>query len=151
MGNKKNEYQVILSKSEYDDLCAKADYNVEQIEQKALNLWKWEGRVNLNIDLNLRSARTDINNYDSYTFDSYAYLSERGKFTIPSELRERLRVIITGYTKSLMEKSFGEHLTEINNIINLENQHERMIKRYKIFTLTGWVVGILAILAAAIL
>lgn len=151
MGNKKNEYQVILSKSEYDDLCAKADYNVEQIEQKALNLWKWEGRVNLNIDLNLRSARTDINNYDSYTFDSYAYLSERGKFTIPSELRERLRVIITGYTKSLMEKSFGEHLTEINNIINLENQHERMIKRYKIFTLTGWAVGILAVVAAAIL
>lgn len=151
MGNKKNEYQVILSKSEYDDLCAKADYNAEQIEQKALDKWKWEGRVNLNIDLNLRSARTDINNYDSYNFDSYTYLSERGKFTIPSELKERLRVIITGYTKSLMEKSFGEHLTEINNIINLENQHERMIKRYKIFTLTGWAVGILAVLTAAIL
>lgn len=80
-----------------------------------------------------------------------AYLSERGKFIIPSELKERLRKIIEGNTFQLMEESFGEHLSTLNNIIRLERQYERLIKRYKVMTLTGWLLAVLIVIMLVIL
>ena len=100
----------------------------------------------LSINLCLKSARKDIDGYDEYRFDNYCYLSERGKFIIPSELKERLREIIEGNTFQLMEESFGEHLSTLNNIIRLERQYGRLIKRYKVMTVTGWLLAVLIVI-----
>lgn len=148
---KENDYQILLKKSVFDDLKEKASYTEDQIAERALKMWEKEGRVRLDITLKLRSSRVDIDDYDEYSFGNYAFLYNSGKFCMPSNLKEKLRTIIEYQTKSLMEKSFGEHLTHINNIVNLEAKHEKLIKRYKVFTLTGWLVGILAVIAAAIL
>ena len=146
-----NDYQILLKKSVFDDLKEKASYKEDQIAEKALTMWEKEGRVRLDITLKLRSSRADIDDYDEYSFGNYAFLYKSGKFCIPSKLKEQLRTIIEYQTKSLMEKSFGEHLLHINNIVKLEAKHEKLIKRYKVFTCTGWLVGILAVIAAAIL
>lgn len=147
----KNNYQILLKKSDFDDLREKASFTEEQIAEKALKMWEKECRVRLDITLKLRSSRVDIDDFDEYSFGNHAFLYESGKFCIPSKLKEQLRTIIEYQTKSLMEKSFGEHLLHINNIVKLEVKHEKLIRRYKVFTLTGWLVGILAVVAAAIL
>lgn len=146
-----NNYQILLKKSVYDDLKEKASYTEEQIAEKALKMWEKEGRVRLDITLKLRSSRVDIDDYDEYSFGNHAFMYESGKFCMPSKLKERLRTVIESQIDFLMEKSFGEHLLHINNIVKLESEHGKMIRRYKVFTLTGWLVGILAVIAAAIL
>ena len=147
----KNNYQIILKKSDFDDLREKASFTEEQIAEKAIKMWEKEGRVRLDITLKLRSSRVDIDDYDEYSFGNHAFMYESGKFCMPSNLKERLRAVIESQIDDLMEKSFGEHLLHINNIVKLEVKHEKLIKRYKVFTLTGWLVGILAVVAAAIL
>lgn len=146
-----NNYQIILKKLDFDNLMEKASYTEGQIEEKALRMWEKEGRVRLDITLKLRSFRVDINDCDEYSFGNYAFMYESGKFCMPSKLKEKLRTVIEYQIGDLMEKSFGEHLLHINNIVKLEAEHEKLIKRYKVFTLTGWLVGILAVIAAAIL
>lgn len=133
-----NNYQILLKKSVYDDLTEKASYTEEQIAEKALKMWEKEGKVRLDITLKLKSSRVDIDDYDEYSFGNYAFLYESGKFRMPSKLKEKLRTVIEHQISDLMEKSFGEHLLHINNIVKLEAKHEKLIKRYKVFTLTGW-------------
>lgn len=146
-----NNYQIILKKSDFDDLREKASFTEEQIAEKALKMWEKEGRVRLDITLKLRSSRVDIDDYDEYSFGNHAFMYESGKFCMPSKLKERLMVVIENQIDDLMKKSFGEHLLYINNVVKLEAKHEKLIRRYKVFTLTGWLVGILAVIAAAIL
>lgn len=50
-----------------------------------------------------------------------------------------------------MEESFGEHLSTLNNIIRLERQYERLMKRYKVMTVTGWLLAVLIVIMLAIL
>lgn len=94
--------------------------------------------------------RNNIDSYDTYHFDSYSLMWTSGKFYIPEKLKEKLRIMIAYQTKNLMEKSFGENLLHINNVINLERRRERQIKRYSLFALTGWIVGTLVIAIAAL-
>lgn len=101
-------------------------------------MWEKEGRVRLDITLKLKSSRVDIDDYDQYSFGNYAFLYESGKFRMPSKLKEKLRTVIEHQISDLMEKSFGEHLLHLNNIVKLEAKHEKLIKRYKVFTLTGY-------------
>lgn len=149
-----NKLQDILADylhgGESDEVIAKFEELLD-IEEKAYEIWDKEGRVLLSINLCLKSARKDIEGYDEYRFYNYCYLSERGEFIIPSELKERLKKIIEGNTLQLMEESFGEHLSTLNNIIRLERQYERLIKRYKVMTLTGWLLAVLIVIMLAIL
>ena len=145
------DYQIIIDKKRFDHIMERAYLSEKLIKEKAYELWEKEGRVLLSINLCLKSARKDIEGYDEYRFDNYCYLSERGKFIIPSELKERLRKIIEGNTFQLMEESFGEHLSTLNNIIRLELQYERLIKRYKVMTVTGWLLAVLIVIMIAIL
>lgn len=48
-------------------------------------------------------------------------------------------------------ESFGENLARLNNIIRLERQYERLIKRYKVMTITGWLLALLIVIMNAIL
>lgn len=145
-------YQIMLSKQEYDKITELANANQELINQKAREIWEKEGKVIIEIGMQLKSdRRNDIDSYDTYHFDSYSFMHTSGKFYIPERLKEKLRTMISYQTKSLMEQSFGENLLHINNVINLEIHHERQIKRYSIFALTGWIVGTLVIAIAALL
>ena len=45
----------------------------------------------------------------------------------------------------------GEQVPTLNNIIRLERQYERLIKRYKVMTLTGWLLALLIVIMNAIL
>lgn len=145
-------YQIMLSKKEYDRITELANANQELINQKAREMWEKEGKVMIEIGMKLESdRRNNIDSYDTYHFDSYSLMWTSGKFYIPERLKEKLRTMIAHQTKSLMEKSFGENLLHINNVINLERRRERQIKRYSIFALTGWIVGSLVIAIAALL
>lgn len=147
-----DNYQIMLSKKEYDRITELANANQELINQKAHEMWEKEGKVSIEIGMRLESDRREnIDSYDTYHFDSYSLMWTSGKFYIPERLKEKLRTMIAYQTKSLMEKSFGENLLHINNVINLERHHERQIKRYSIFALTGWIVGTLVIAIAALL
>lgn len=66
-------------------------------------------------------------------------------------MKERLADIIKVNTDQLMEESFGRNLVHINKIICLERQYERLIKRYKVMTLTGWLLAVLIVIMNAIL
>ena len=146
-----DNYQIMLSKKEYDRITELANANQELINQKAREMWEKEGKVSIEIGMRLESdRRNNIDSYDTYHFDSYSLMWTSGKFYIPERLKEKLRTMIVYQTKSLMEKSFGENLLHINNVINLERRHERQIKRYSIFALTGWIVGTLVIAIAAL-
>ena len=147
-----NNYQIILDKKEYDRIIELANANQELINKKAREMWEKEGKVIIEIGMKLESDRREnIDSYDTYHFDSYTLMWTSGKFYIPERLKEKLRTMITYQTKSLMEKNFGENLLHINNVINLETHHKRLIKRYSIFALTGWIVGTLVIAIAALL
>ena len=147
-----DNYQIMLSKKEYDRITELANANQELINQKAREMWEKEGKVSIEIGMKLESdRRNNIDSYDTYHFDSYSLMYTNGKFCIPQRLKEKLRTMIAYQTKSLMERNFGENLLHINNVINLERHHERQIKRYSIFALTGWIVGTLVIVIAALL
>lgn len=144
-------YQVIIDKKQFDRLNEQTNLSQKAAYDRAKEIWDKEGKVDLTIRLYLKSSRKDIEGYDEYRFDNYCYLSERGKFIIPKKMKERLKKIIEGNTLQLMEESFGEHLSTLNNIIRLERQYERLIKRYKVMTLTGWLLAVLIVIMLAIL
>lgn len=144
-------YQILLYKKEYDRITELANANQELINKKAREMWEKEGKVMIEIGMKLESdRRNNIDSYDTYHFDSYSLMWTSGKFYIPEKLKEKLRIMIAYQTKNLMEKSFGENLLHINNVINLERRRERQIKRYSLFALTGWIVGTLVIAIAAL-
>lgn len=144
-------YQVIIDKKRFDRLNEQANLSQKLLYRKAKEIWDKEGKVELTIRIYLKSERKDIEGYDEYRFDNYCYLSEKGKFIIPNKMKERMKEIIEDNTLHIMKQSFGENLAHINNIIRLERQYERLIKRYKVMTLTGWLLAVLIIIMLAIL
>lgn len=144
-------YQVIIDKKRFDRLNEQANLSQKLLYRKAKEIWDKEGKVELTIRIYLKSERKDIEGYDEYRFDNYCYLSEKGKFIIPNKMKERMKEIIEDNTLHIMKQSFGENLAHINNIIRLERQYERLIKRYKVMTITGWLLSLLIIIMLAIL
>jgi hypothetical protein len=144
-------YQVIIDKKHFDRLNEQTNLSQKAAYDRAKEIWDKEGKVDLTIRLYLKSSRKDIEGYDEYRFDNYCYLSERGKFIIPKKMKERLADIIKANTDQLMEESFGRNLVHINKIICLERTYERLIKRYKVITITGWLLALLIVIMNAIL
>lgn len=144
-------YQVIIDKKRFDRLNEQANLSQKLLYRKAKEIWDKEGKVELTIRIYLKSERKDIEGYGEYRFDNYCYLSEKGKFIIPNKMKERMKEIIEDNTLHIMKQSFGENLAHINNIIRLERQYERLIKRYKVMTLTGWLLALLIVIMNAIL
>lgn len=125
---------IQLEDREYENLVELAQFNEQQIEEKAIKLWKEKGVAEIRITID--SGR-DYDDVYSITASSYVMYKD-SKFHIPETLRSRFREIISEAVNDYIPKKFGN----ITQIINNYNGRVSSLNRFK-FTMmaiaaSGW-------------
>ena len=128
---------VQLKDYEYNELYEKAKLNEQQIEEKALSLWKEKGVAEIHITV------STIKNYkDEYYIKCFASLWYKdGKFQIQEDVRSRFEKIIESAVQNRAEEEFGD-LVNTRNILN-KRLHD--VSRLKVIlyaiAASGWAVA----------
>ena len=128
---------VQLKDYEYNELYEKAKLNEQQIEEKALSLWKEKGVAEIHITV------STIKNYkDEYYIKCFASLWYKdGKFQIQEDVRSRFEKIIESAVQNRAEEEFGD-LVNTQNILN-KRLHD--VSRLKVIlyaiAASGWAVA----------
>lgn len=101
---------VQLEQYEYDKIIELSKLNEEQIEKRAMELWKEKGVAEINIKIDMG------NDYDdTYSIDCKAYMFHKDeKFKISYDLRNRLSEIIKENVMWNIENKFGGLTKAIN-------------------------------------
>lgn len=125
---------IQLRDYEYNELIEKAKLNEQQIEEKALSLWKEKGAPSITVKLEIREDYDDYQYIDCFTF----FHNGNHRFEIPEKIRSRFEQIIKNYTKDFAKIEFGDIIKAINNL-NKEYRDFRYLK-YILYTIaaSGW-------------
>lgn len=128
---------VQLKDYEYNELYEKAKLNEQQIEEKALSLWKEKGVAEIHITV------STIKNYkDEYYIKCFASLWYKdGKFQIQEDVRSRFEKIIESAVQNRAEEEFGD----LVNTLNILNKRLHDVSRLKVIlyaiAASGWAVA----------
>lgn len=128
---------VQLDEYEYNKLAELAKLNEEQIEERAIKLWKEKGVAEITIKID---TGRDYNDY--FHIDCSTYLCYKdNRFYIPENVRERFRKIIKEDVMWNIEERFGD----LKGAINKFNQKAKWIGYTKfifyMMALSGWAVA----------
>lgn len=128
---------VQLDEYEYNKLADLAKLNEEQIEERAIKLWKEKGVAEITIRID---CGRDYD--DNYCIDcSTSFFYKDNKFYIPENIRERFRKIIKEDIMWNIEERFGDLKGAINNF----NRKAKQIGYIKfilyMMALSGWAVA----------
>lgn len=144
--------KVELTQNDYNRLVSMAKMNAKKIEERAREIYEKEGVVNIAFDGRFQTRRDGDLSVEHYKFDviceSY-HVSPNGKeyekplFFIPQKMRERIAENVKRYVEDAFESKFGEHLTRLNAIKDLEAKTDREWRKFIVWTVTGWLLAVL--------
>lgn len=128
---------VQLDEYEYSKLTYFAKFNENEIEKRALDLWKEKGVAEITIKIN---TERDYNDY--YRIDCSTNLFYKDdRFYIPENVRERFRKIVKEDVMRNVEERFGD----LKGAINKFKQETKWIGYIKfiflMMALSGWTVA----------
>lgn len=128
---------IQLDEYEYNKLADLAKFNEEQIEKRAIGLWKEKGVAEITIKID-----TGRNYDDNCHIDCSTYLFYKdNRFFIPENIRERFRKIIKEDIMWNIEERFGD----LKGAINKFNREAKWIGYTKfifyMMALSGWAVA----------
>ena len=128
---------VQLDEYEYNKLADLAKLNEEQIEERAIKLWKEKGVAEITIKIDTGRNYDDNCRIDCSTYFSY----KDNRFFIPENIRERFRKIIKEDVMWNIEERFGD----LKGVINKFNREAKWIGYTKfifhMMALSGWAVA----------
>lgn len=128
---------VQLRDYEYNELYEKAKLNEQQIEEKALSLWKEKGVAEIHITVDTNKDWRD--EYYIKCFTSFWY--KDGKFQIQEDVRNRFEKIIKSAVQNRAKEEFGDPV----KYVNILNKRIYYVARLKVIlyaiAASGWAVA----------
>ena len=145
--------KTLINTKDYEELVSKASMTEDEIKEQARNLAEESNKVDVLISINLYSVADSSNSLGGYKYKMDAIVNAYPKdnsLTLTQEDTDKLADEIHNQAGKVIEKSFGEQITRINHLMELEEQYQKMTKIYKTITLTGWLLSIVILLASII-
>ena len=147
--------KIELTQNDYNRLVSMATMKAKKIEERAREIYEKEGVVKIEFDGRIQTRRYGELNTEHYKFDvscgSYTVSPtgeyEKTLFTIPQEMRERIAKKVKRYVEEVFASYFGEHLTKLNAVKDLEAKTDRELRKLIVWTLTGWLLALLMLIA----
>ena len=147
--------KVEMTLDDYNRLVSLARMNAKKIEKRAREIYDKEGVVKIEFDGRFITKRYGEREADNYVFDvtcrEYNILPtgeyEKTLFTIPQEMRQRIADKTKRYVEEVFEGKFGEHMSSINAIRDLEKKTERERFKFAVWTIAGWLLASLMLCA----
>lgn len=127
---------IQLSNYEYDKLAELASLNKQQIEDKAISMYKEKGVASVNIKIEVGRDNEYSYNYNFNCYTSIWYKDE--KFFISEKLRGGLSKYIKERVLDEVMEKYGEPISLMNRYS--KSNHQLEIVRFILWTIavSGW-------------
>ena len=154
----KNTYvnpKVELTQAEYNNLVALARMKAKKIEERAREIYEKEGVVKIDFSCNLYRKSYGEVEIDRHNFScscsEYRITPtgdyEKTLFKIPQESRVKIAKHVKRICEDAFMYYFGEHMLNLNEIVRLKHKQQRMIYKFIIVTVVGWLLAIVMCIA----
>ena len=148
--------KVELTQKEYNDLVALARMKAKKIEERAREIYEKEGVTKIQftgrfyrkrygeVECDKHEFTVDCNDYGITPTGEY----EKTLYKIPQESRQKIAKCVKDFVEEAFECYFGEHLLNLNEIERLKHKQQRMVNKFIVVTLVGWLLAL--VMCAAI-
>lgn len=147
--------RVTMSQSDYNKLMELAQMTIVEIEKRARKIYEEKGVLKIDFTgrfYQKRGLGVDNEKYE-FSVACAQYLisdssgSSKSFFEIPQKSRQKIAKIVKNYVEDAFAGQFGEHMTELNEILRLKNKQDKMITQFLIVTAVGWVLAVIMCIA----
>lgn len=147
--------KVELTQKEYNDLVALARMKAKKIEERAREIYDKEGVTK--IEFTGRFYRKNFGEVESerdeFTVDCTEYMItptgeyEKTLYIIPQESRKKIAERVKWFVQDTFVSMYGEHMANINQTKSLVHQAEMLRNKFITWTVVGWALAVLMIIA----
>ena len=147
--------KVELTQREYNDLVALARMKAKKIEERAREIYDKEGVTKIHFTgrfYRIRNSEVECDKHE-FTVDCKDYgISPAGDYEetlykIPQESRQKIAKRVKNFVYETFMCYFGEHMLNLNEIERLKHKQQRMINKFIIVTVVGWLLAIVMCIA----
>lgn len=147
--------KVELTQREYNDLVALARMKAKKIEERAREIYEKEGVTK--IEFTGRFYRKQYGEVecerDVFTVDCVEYMItptgkyEKTLYIIPQESRKKIAEHVKGFVQDVFVSMYGEHMANINQTKSILHKAEMLRNKFFIWTVVGWALAVLMLIA----
>lgn len=147
--------KVELTQREYNDLVSLARMKAKKIEERAREIYDKEGVTKIQFTGRFyRKAYGEVEcDKHEFTVDCEHYgISPAGDYEetlykIPQESRQKIAKRVRYFVEETFMYYFGEHMLNLNEIERLKHKQQRMVNKFIIVTIVGWLLAIVMCIA----
>ena len=152
--------KVELNVADYDNLVSQAQANEDEINRRALELYRKNGVCKIELNVSIRNRENPYRDglYENYYYELSPYVKnaetdycEPEPFCINKKMAERIKKVATDIADCAFYHHFGRNLKEINNILDYQRKTEAIRHRFIVVTITGWLLAVIIILISIFL
>lgn len=143
--NYDNISKVELSLADYKQLVEKAQANDDEINRRAVELYRENGVCTVRLDVSIHK-NTDFRDYEQYNYDLSSWVKEDEEykprpFCINSQMAKRIRKAAKDIAENAFYYNFGRQFMQMNNILKYRWHTEHIRYRLIAFTVAGWLMA----------
>lgn len=147
--------KVELTQSDYNRLVQTAQMKAKKIEERAREIYEKEGVTKIQFTGRFYRKRYGEveTEKDEFTVDCAEYLItptgeyEKTLYKIPQESRKKIADHVARFVEDTFESMYGQHMMELNEIKRLRHKQQLYVNRFIIWTIVGWLLAIVMLLA----
>ena len=147
--------KVELTQTDYNRLVQTAQMKAKKIEERAREIYEKEGVVKIDFSCNLYRKRYGEVESDRHEFQcdcrewgiSPSGDYEKTFFKVPEKDRKRIAKHVKSIVQDAFYYYFGEHMLNLNEIERLKHKQQQMVNKFIIWTVVGWALAVLMIIA----
>ncbi len=147
--------KVELTQTDYNRLVQTAQMKAKKIEERAREIYEKEGVTKIQftgrfyrkrygeVECDKHEFTVDCNDYGITPTGDY----EKTLYKIPQESRQKIAKRVKRFVEETFECYFGEHMLNLNEIERLKHKQQRIIYKFIIVTVVGWLLAIVMCIA----
>lgn len=147
--------KVELTQSDYNRLVQMAQMKAKKIEERAREIYEKEGVAKIMFTCQFFRKRYGEVESDKYEFTvnckDYGITPtgefEKTLYKIPQESRQKIAKCVKNFVEETFACYFGEHMLNLNEIERLKHKQQRMVNKFAIVTVVGWMLAIVMCIA----
>ncbi len=142
--------KVELALNDYNLLVEMAQMKAKKIGERAREIYEKEGVTKIQFTGRFYSKRygeLELEKYE-FTVDCADYFVtpsgeyEKTLYKIPQESRQKIAKCVKKYVEQAFEAKYGEHMMNLNEIERLKYKKQKIVDKFIIVTVVGWLVAI---------
>lgn len=147
--------KVELTQSDYNRLVQMAQMKAKKIEERAREIYEKEGVAKIMFTgqfFRMRYGEVESDKYE-FTVNCKDYgitptgEYEKTLYKIPQESRQKIAKCVKNFVEETFACYFGEHMLNLNEIERLKHKQQRMVNKFAIVTVVGWMLAIVMCIA----